>query len=290
MSAIRVGVVGYNRLGKRVVDASVLHPEMSLQGVFPESGRQRETAVALGLPIASRLEILAESCEVMLVCGDAPPDLEALMVFASSSSTEHPMIALTGGLPPGDKVRVPCADAVSIGRLLLAIGPIERLFSNCACRAGHATEHRCASVDALEPLFESPIEDADLRDFLAPLAPAVFVRRTRVPYSHSHLHHLKFDLRAALTREEILARLRSNPLIRVARAAEGFANTAQVQEFDRDIGRSRGDRPEVFVWEESIEVVGARLFMTADVSPDSAVVPEILDTTRQLALSRRHSL
>jgi hypothetical protein len=57
------------------------------------------------------------------------------------------------------------------------------------------------------------------------------------------------------------------------------------------LGRPRGDRPEVFVWEEAVAVVGRSLFLTIDVSPDATPVPEMVDAVRQLArpeLGRDH--
>jgi glyceraldehyde-3-phosphate dehydrogenase (NAD(P)) len=125
-----------------------------------------------------------------------------------------------------------------------------------------------------------------LRTLLAPLAKAVYVRRTRVPYTHSHLHHLKIDLAAPLPRAAVLDAFRDHSRIRVAAGEAGFPHTARVQEYDRDLGRPRGDRPEVFVWEETVAVVGRSVFLTADVSPDAAPVPDIIDAILHLVARR----
>jgi glyceraldehyde-3-phosphate dehydrogenase (NAD(P)) len=207
-------------------------------------------------------------------------------VYGPGAPAECPLFGPVGPPPTGNRLRIACADALAFARLLAGLGPAERVFSSCARRAGHATEHRSASVDALEPLFDLPAEDADLRTLLAPLAKAVYVRRTRVPYTHSHLHHLKIDLAAPLSRAAVLDAFRERPRIRMAAGAAGFPDTARVQEYDRDLGRPRGDRPEVFVWEETVEVVGRSIFLTADVSPDAAPVPDIMDAILHLAPRR----
>jgi glyceraldehyde-3-phosphate dehydrogenase (NAD(P)) len=282
-----VGVIGYNRIGKRVADAVALQPDLSLIGVYDTDPRQGALVRARGLPLVnSNVERWAATCAVVVVCWKDTPALPMAMVYSPETPAACPLFGPVGTPPAGNRVRVACADALAFARLLSGLGPVERLFSSCARRVGHATEHRCASVDALEPVFDLPAEDADLRTLLGPLVPVLYVRRTRVPYTHSHLHHLKIDVAAPLAREAVLDGLRRQPRIRVAAGAAGFPDTAHVQEYDRDLGRPRGDRPEVFVWEETVEVVGRSLFLTADVSPDAAPIPDIIDAVRHLALRR----
>jgi glyceraldehyde-3-phosphate dehydrogenase (NAD(P)) len=86
-----------------------------------------------------------------------------------------------------------------------------------------------------------------------------------------------------MSREEIIVLLNSADRIRVRSGKAGFANTGQLQEYDRDIGRTRGDRPEVFVWEESIAIVDQDLFLAMDVSPDATPIPDIVDAIRFMA-------
>ncbi len=287
MKPAGVGVVGYDRIGKRVADAVALQPDLSLIGVYDTDSRQGALVRARGLPLVnSNVERWAATCAVVVVCQEDTPALPVATVYGPETPAAYPLFGPVGAPPAGNRVRVACADALAFARLLSGLGPVERLFSSCARRAGHATEHRCASVDALEPLFELPAEDADLRTLLAPLVPVLYVRRTRVPYTHSHLHHLQIDLATPLSREAALDGLRRQPRIRVAAGGADFPDTAHVQEYDRDLGRPRGDRPEVFVWEETVEVVGRSLYLTADVSPDAAPIPDIIDAVRHLALRR----
>jgi hypothetical protein len=287
MTPPAVGVLGYDRIGKRVADALARHPELSLAGVYDVDPRRRALVRARELPLAGGdLERWAATCAVVVICQEWAPILTVPWVLAPELPIACPLFGPGGAAPSRTHLRVACADALAFARLLLAVGPAERLFSSCARRAGHATEHRSASVDALEPLFELPREDYDLQTLLTPLVPSVYVRRTRVPYTHSHLHHLKIDFAAPPSREAILDALRRQSRVRVAAAAAGFPDTAHVQEYDRDLGRLRGDRPEVFVWEETVAVVGRSLVLTADVSPDAAPVPDILDAVRLLALGR----
>jgi glyceraldehyde-3-phosphate dehydrogenase (NAD(P)) len=288
MKPFKVGVVGYNRIGKRVADGLASQPDLRLGGVYDTDPRQAALVRARGLQLVERdVERWAGTCDTVVVCQEHTPELPVPTVYSPDISAPYPVFGPVGVTPEGNHIRVACADALAFGRLLLGLGPVERLFSSCARRAGHATEHRSASVDALEPLFQLPQEDADLRALLTNLVPEIYVRRTRVPYTHSHLHHLHIDLRSALPRDLLLEGLRRQARIRVAAGAAGFPDTARLQEYDRDLGRPRGDRPEVFVWEETVEVIGRRLYLTIDVSPDAAPILDIMDAVRHQNARRR---
>ena len=108
-----------------------------------------------------------------------------------------------------------------------------------------------------------------------------------MPYSHSHLHTLKLDLDAPIEPEKLLVSLQSSRRILVGWAADGYATTADVQEHFRDSARTRADRPEVFVWGESIVIRGAQLYLMMDVCQESTAVPETIDAIR---LSRLPSM
>jgi glyceraldehyde-3-phosphate dehydrogenase (NAD(P)) len=280
MTARAVGVVGYDHIGKRVADAIAAQPDMQLAGVYETEPRRVEMIAARGLPLADgNLAAWAASCAAVAFCMQGEPDLAVPTVFGPQTNASCSLFGLGRDAPTGNRVRVPCADAVALARLLAALPRAERLFSSCARRAGHATD-RLASIDALEPLFELSDEDDDIESLLTPMVPSVFIRRTQVSYSHSHLHHVKVDLAAPTTVNLVLASLCRMPRLHLARGEAGFFNTAQVQEYYRDLGRPRGDRSEVFVWEESVAVVEKSLFLVADINPDSVAVPELVDAVR----------
>ena len=105
--------------------------------------------------------------------------------------------------------------------------------------------------------------------------PCFRVIRVRAPYSHSHLHTVKLDLDTPLDRQDALDALAREPRILIGSAADGFATTADLQEFFRNVSRPRGDRPEVFVWAESIMVKGQSLCLMMDVCQEAT---SVLDT------------
>ena len=73
--------------------------------------------------------------------------------------------------------------------------------------------------------------------------------------------------------------------IRVVRNAEHLRSTAEIMEFARDLGRLRGDMPEICVWQEAIGITSNAhnklLYMQA-VHQESDVIPENIDCIRAM--------
>lgn len=266
MAPPRVGVIGYNAVGKRLADAVAAHPDLQLAGIYETDAARRQMIAALSLPLVEGdLTTSIDTCDVLAVCEGSAPETDRPMVVGPDVRVDEQPRAL----------QIRCADAVAFQRLAAALPAAERWFSSCARRSIDA------GVDAMTPQLGPHSEDRDLQ--AAFKGTPILVRRTLLPYTQSHVHHLKIDLVERVDREAVVERLRQAPRIRVRRGSQGFANTGQVQEFDRDIGRRRGDRSEVFVWEETIAIVERTLFLTIDVSPDATVIPEMLDAIQRQA-------
>ena len=73
--------------------------------------------------------------------------------------------------------------------------------------------------------------------------------------------------------------------IRGVRNAENLRSTAAIMEFARDMGRLRGDMPEICVWQEAIGVTSNAhnklLYMQA-IHQESNVIPENIDCIRAM--------
>jgi glyceraldehyde-3-phosphate dehydrogenase (NAD(P)) len=180
-------------------------------------------------------------------------------------------------------VRIALPDVIALGRIVPAIGSlakVERLFANVIVRAGHATERSAGSVDALEPLPEDADMTRQMTEAFGKRVLCFRINRVRAPYSHSHLHTLKLDLDQRLCRQDVLDALSRAPRVMIGAAADGFATTADIQEFFRNGSRTRCDRPEVFVWEESILVGGRSVCLMLDVCQEATSVLDTIDAIR----------
>jgi len=285
---IKVGVVGYDLIGKRVADAVALQADMSLQGVFDQHQRRQQVAAMKGYAIFDgALKKLASVCDVLVNCTDSPVQSASTVIHGPHVWQDAPLcfsaFSQAAAVLNQPLIKVASANSVAFARLLCALrdlGPIDRFYSTACLRAGHATDSRGGRVDALEPVFDEHEEDWEMKKLFGGQIPSFSVGRVLVPYTHSNLHMVKLDLASPINKDRLLGALNRSPRIAVARAADGFANTARVQEFYRDMGRTFFDRLQVFIWEESIIVDGRRLYVMLDVSPEAIAIPEIIDAIR----------
>ena len=289
MKHLAIGVAGYDRLGRRLADAIAQQPDMRLRGVYERDNRRCALAHQAGhFPTSGEFLQWASTCDVLLNCQETLPEIDRPVIHCSGSRHEAPLFSTLvseKGLARWSQVKLPCADAIAFARLLLglhSLGRIDRLFATTVRRSSSAGDSCSRSIDSLEPVFEEPTEDADIQQVLADRVPAYEIRRVQAPYTRSHLHFIKLDLANPSTRDDALQALRSAARITVMSAADGFPDTAHVQEFYRDLSRPRGDRPELFIWEESVVADRRYLYFFMDVAPESTPVPEAIDAARVL--------
>jgi glyceraldehyde-3-phosphate dehydrogenase (NAD(P)) len=286
--AIRVSVIGYDLIGKRIADAVLRQEDMVVHGVFEDDPCRREIVARNGfaLLLGSR-EHLDVGGDIAVLCRDDCNVSGVPVVHgAHMRSTEG---VLVSPLTSPDQLyqqaclRIALPDTIALGRIVQVITPlarIERLFGHTIVRAGHATESSDGSVDALEPLPEDPAMKRQVAEAFGSLVPRCQIRQVRAPYTHSHLHIVKLDLDRQIGRQQVLAVLRGTPRVLLGAAADGFATTADIQEYFRNSTRSRGDHPETFVWEESIITQGRQLMLMMNVCQESTSVLETIDAIR----------
>lgn len=290
MSLLRVAVAGLDRQGRRLADLLRTQADFSLSGTYDNWPDHLEAARRMGLPVAVSLEEMVGECDVLVHLGlDHVPQIErsiisrATLVAPRMPRNSVVFTVLQAPSLGGPVVQIPSANALAFGRLMRALhpfGPVNRFFASTFCRAGHATDAAAGSVDALEPLFDDDAEQADLQTLFQGIVPSYHVRRVRGPCTHADLHMIKIDFADAIDASAILAALRTVPRLIVAAARDGFTDTAQVQEFYRDMGAAHRDRHAVFIWEESVQVDASSLMLMANVCPDATPVPELFDAIR----------
>jgi len=109
----------------------------------------------------------------------------------------------------------------------------------------------------------------------------IYSMAVAIPHTLSHVHTLKVTLRSPADRDALVDLLRSTPRILVEKGGEGFFDTAQIAEYYRDF-RLRYDMPELFIWDEPLDVVGSDVYIMADVHQESIVVPENVDCIKAM--------
>ena len=100
-----------------------------------------------------------------------------------------------------------------------------------------------------------------------------------------HLHTLTVDLKKKTRVDDAIDLFKNTTRVRVVRNAERLRSTAEIIEYARDLGRLRGDMPEICVWEEAIGITSNShnklLYMQA-IHQESNVIPENIDAIRAM--------
>ncbi len=278
---MRVGLAGYNELGKRVADAVAAQSDMALVGVCETSAADREAAAGKGYAVCAGLDELQRTCDAIVNCGAAAIESERTVIDTRVRGDGcWPLVTAlsdAAALRGCTTLCVPDGNVVALARVVRAaagLGAVERLTATVVMGGGSGRR------DALEVVFDAHDGFAGAPAALAGTLATHHLRQVRAACTRSHLQMIKLDFAAPIDAGRLGEALRQAPRILVAAAGDGFANTADVQEFFRDLGRPRADRPELFVWSESVMAVGASGYLMVDVDPQATAVPEIVDAVR----------
>jgi glyceraldehyde-3-phosphate dehydrogenase (NAD(P)) len=312
--AVKVGIMGFGTIGKRVADAVAAQKDMQLVGVTGHSydykmevakmkgfkvftTGDKEPFIKNNYKVEGDLNNLLDEVEVMIDCTPKkvgkdnkekyyfPKRIKAIFQGGEKPDTaDASFVAQCNYDEALDKnfVRVVSCNTTGLCRTL---NPIQQ---NYGIESVHATMVRRAvdpwdiyhgPVNAVVPVLELPSHHGpDVQTVLHNVN--IFTTAMSVPTTLMHMHSLIVDMKKTATVEEILDMFRRTTRIRVVRNAEGVRSTAEVMELAKDISRLRGDMPEICIWEEGVGVKDKKLFYLQAIHQESDVVPENVDAIR----------
>ena len=312
--ALKVGIIGYGTIGKRVADAVTLQKDMELVGVTGHSyDYKMEIAKLKGFKIFTTdakeefaknnikpegdVNNLLDEVDVVVDCTPKKIGKEnkenyylPKKVKAIFEGGEKPDVADTSFVAQCnydeaiDKnyVRVVSCNTTGLCRTLYPI------YKNYGIKSVHATMVRRAAdpwdiyhgpINAIVPVLELPSHHGpDVQTVLHGLN--IFTTAMSVPTTLMHMHSLIVDLKKEASVDEILNLWKKTTRIRIVRNAERVRSTAEVMELAKDIGMVRGDMPEICIWEEGIGIKDKKLFYLQAIHQESNVVLENVDAIR----------
>jgi glyceraldehyde-3-phosphate dehydrogenase (NAD(P)) len=324
---IRVAVNGYGTIGKRVADAVRLQPDMALVGVaktrpnFEALGAVRsgipvyvpegseEAFERAGIRVAGTVKEMLSRADVIV---DATPDgvgeknrpmYESAGVRAIFQGGEEPEVAEVSFSTLCNYeealgrrfVRVVSCNTTSLLRVICSLSSlsrVERVRAVIVRRAAETKEVKRGPINSLLPNpARSPSHHArDVKTVLRDLD--IFTMAVVAPTTLMHMHFIYAYLREPVTKEDVVRALSGSPRIVLVPPELGVEGTAHLFEVGRDLGRKRGDMPEVMVFEESINASGGEVSLMYAVHQESVVVPENVDAIRAVmsAASREETV
>ncbi|MBI1935059.1 type II glyceraldehyde-3-phosphate dehydrogenase [Candidatus Woesearchaeota archaeon] len=317
--AIKVAVNGYGTIGKRVADAVAMQKDMKLVGVTAHSysfntevAKQKGYKIfttdgdsdlkANGINPDGDIKSLLEEADVIV---DATPkkigkeNLKMLYeprkvkaIFQGGEKHETIGISFVAQCNYNeavnrDYVRIVSCNTTGLCRTLDAVNKkygIESVHATMIRRGADPWDIHHGPINAIVPVLEMPSHHGpDVQTVLHDVE--IFTTALSVPSTLMHLHAVTVDLKKKANAKDAIELFRNSTRIRVVRNAEHLRSTAEIMEFARDMGRLRGDMPEICVWQEAVGVISNAynklLYMQA-VHQESDVIPENVDCIRAM--------
>ncbi len=312
MSKIKVGIMGYGTIGKRVADAVMLQDDMELVGVSARSYNYRMLAGQIknipmyelpgatdlkGLRIKGKLQDLLDNVDIMVDCAPKPKGLENKEKYyvpnklkALYQGGEKPHVADKSFVAQcnfyeckgEDHIRVVSCNTTGLCRTLNAIKDtygIEAVHATMIRRGADPWDIRHGPINAVVPVLELPSHHGpDVKTVLKDMP--IFSTALSVSSTLMHVHSVSIDCKETPDVEEVLKLFRNTTRVRVLDNASMVRSTAEVMEFAKDLGRERSDMPEIVVWKEAVGVTGNKLLFIQAVHQESDVVCENIDAIR----------
>jgi len=318
---IKVGVVGYGTIGKRVADAVMLQKDMKLVGVTGHSySYKMEVAKKKGINIFSigDAQEFAKLCDVskkdcIIPAGTVNDLLDEVDVIVDCTPKKigkenkeklyapKKVKAIFQGGEKGDfadvsfvaqcnydkalnkdYIRVVSCNTTGLCRTLNPIKNnygIESVHATLVRRAADPYDIYHGPINAIVPVLELPSHHGpDVQTVLPGLN--IFTTAMSVPTTIMHMHSIIVDMKKEANANDIIDLFRKTTRIRVVRNAEKVRSTAEIMEFSKDLGNSRGDMHEICIWEEGVGVKNKKLFYLQAIHQESDVVLENIDAIR----------
>ena len=186
-----------------------------------------------------------------------------------------------------DYVRVVSCNTTGLCRTLDAVNKkfgITSVHATMIRRGADPGDIYHGPINAIVPVLEMPSHHGpDVQSVLHNVE--IFTTALSVPSTLMHLHTVIADVKKKASVDEAVEMFKSTTRVRIVRNAEHLRSTAEIMEFARDMGRLRGDMPEICDWQEAIGTTSNAhnklLYMQA-VHQESDVIPENVDCIRAM--------
>ena len=310
-SSVRIGLVGYGTIGKRLVTAIDRSSEFRLSGVAARRPTPGLADIAQTMPIhatessvdtwrdadftpAGDLAALARSSDVVLDCTprgtgvahqDIYRDAGCKVIYQGGEPGDLADVDYCYGLNfhqarTAQSVRIPSCNTTALVRVLTAIGGVSVLRSVRAVLIRSATDPDKAYKGTVNNLIPSPGLSHHGKDLKA-FWPTLDVQTLAVsaPVNCGHLMEIFATLATSVTRQEIL-----DGLTRAARVQVLDDGPGSLSDLRQKLGAGpRRDAPSALVWNAGVSVGEQEVSLALGVHMESIVIPETLDALQAMA-------
>ncbi|OMF61056.1 type II glyceraldehyde-3-phosphate dehydrogenase [Paenibacillus sp. FSL R5-0766] len=310
MKKTKVGIVGYGTIGKRVAEAVRLQDDMELVGVvFRRLNTNALTAQIQGIPIylsdinlnddflqvdiepLGDIKDLLENVSIIVDCtprGQAEKNLLLyreynVSVILQGGESERLGVTYNSFINTTDVknetlIRVASCNTTGIVRILhalLQVFDIKHVFVTLVRCGTDPDKSSKGIVNGLSITTDKSHHANDVNLLLPDIE--IYTKAVAAPMTHGHLLIFSIDIDREYHSEGVKKRFAEHPRIQLLPQKYSQSTSSIEQSYSH---RKRGDRPFVIILEDSIEVVGQKLYFMASIHMESIVVPETIDSIR----------
>jgi glyceraldehyde-3-phosphate dehydrogenase (NAD(P)) len=312
MDKIKVGIVGYGTIGKRVADAVMLQKDMELIGVTARSYNFRMLAASKkgilmynlpdaedlnGLKMSGTFEDLLKKVDIVVDCTRKNSGAEnkekyyipnkVKAIFQGGEKDKIADISFNAqsnydAAVGKDYIRVVSCNTTGLCRTLNAIKSkygIEAVHATMIRRGADPWDIRHGPINAIVPVLELPSHHGpDVRTVISGIP--IFSTAISVSTTLMHVHTVTVDCKEKPDVNEVIKLFEGTTRVRVVDNASKVRSTAEIMEFAKDLGRDRSDMPEIVIWKEAIGTYENKLLYMQAIHQESDVIPENIDAIR----------
>jgi len=244
---IKVGVVGYGTIGKRVADSVMLQKDMELAGITGHSYNWR-------MDIAHK---------------------KGIKIFNVAQCNYKDAVGK-------NYIRVVSCNTTGLARTLHAINQkygVEEVYATMIRRGADPWDIRHGPINAIVPVLELPSHHGpDVATVLKGMK--IFTTAVSISTTLMHMHNVIVDCKKTPTVEETIKLFENTTRVRMVDNSSKIRSTAEIMELAKDLGYARGDMPEICIWKEGIGVHENKLLYMQAIHQESDVVCENIDAIR----------
>lgn len=319
MKKLKVAVVGFGVIGKRVAHAINLQEDMELAGIADvitdwrmrsaitrgyaiyAATQEADSAMrSAGIEVQGNVKELLEKCDVVVDCTPKKIAAENVNTYRDMglkfilhggekhSTTGHSFSAEYNYASAIDRdcTRVVSCNTTSMLRTLGALKRAGLLVKARGTLLRRATDpwesHLGGIMNTLVPEREIPSHQGPDAQSVDPDLDVV-TAAVKVPQTLSHTHYWTVEMTRNAAKDEVLSAFATSSRILLIEYDNGLVSNNTIKEMFLDAERPWGDMYEVAIWKDMLKVVGNELYFAYTVDNQAIVIPETIDAIRALS-------
>ncbi len=181
-------------------------------------------------------------------------------------------------------VRVVSCNTTAMARSLFPLQKefgIRNINATVIRRATDQNDNKKGPINAIEPSLKYPSHHAaDLKTVMGNID--VETTAIKVPTTLMHVHVINAELDSSPSGDDVLNVFNKYRRLLLIDGNDGFASTAQVMDYSRELSRNRSDLYEIAIWKNSINIYKNKVHYIQAVHQESDVIPENIDAIRSM--------